>query len=224
MPFRRRYKKFVTRKRGRRSSNRPWYSKKYSIAGLASKALRGVWKLKGLVNSEMFKYDVAFSSTAISTAPVTNVCAIAQGDGDGARTGNSIFARAFNLSGALRWNPSGSNIQMVRVSVIMDTQQISDGLPTYTDIYESSSPYAHLNSNTVGRYKVLFSRMYIVNNSDRTGCAIKINLPMRHHVRYNGSATTDIQKGGLYLCVVSDEPTANVPTWQGEYRLSYHDN
>lgn len=185
---------------------------------------RQVWKLKGLVNSEMFKYDVAFTPTSVTTAPITNLCAVAQGDGDAARTGNSIFCRSWNFSGSLIHNSSGATTQFVRISVIMDSQQISDTLPTYSNIYESSSPYAHLNSDTVGRYKVLFSQMYMVNNSDKAAVPVRINLPMRHHVRYNGAASGDIQRGGLYLCIATDEPTANYPTWQGEYRLSYHDN
>lgn len=220
-------------KRRRYGSRRPMKSRRYKrrrVGGFggyvktAAWAAKQIWKLKGLVNSEMLKKDTAFTPTALSTGAVEHITAVAQGDSDSTRTGNSIFVRSWNFSGSIIKNTSGANTQFVRISVVMDTQQQSDTTPTYTDIYESASPYAHLNSNTVGRYKVIFSHIYSVNSSDHTAVAVKINIPMRHHVRYNGSASTDIQRGGLYLCSSTDEPGANMPTWQGEHRLSYHDN
>lgn len=185
---------------------------------------RQVWKLKGLVNSEMYKLDQVWSPGALTNGLVSSRVGITVGDGDSDRTGNSVFARAYNFSGSLTHNASGSNNQVVRISIVIDQQQISDTAPSYTDIYESVSPYAHLNSATVGRFKVIFSQIYVVNNYDKNLAMVRINLPMRHHVRYNGTTSADIQKGGIYFCVGCDEPTANTPVLAGEHRLSYHDN
>jgi len=201
-----------------------WYQKGITPKESLEYAVQGVKYLSGLVNSEMFKLDTAFSAAALTTGAVSHVTAVQQGDGDSQRTGNSIFVRSYNLKGSIVHNAAGSNTQFVRVSVVQDKQQIGDTVPAYTDVYESASPYAHLNSNTVGRFKILYSRTYIVNNNDKTSCLLNINIPMRHHVRYNGTAGSDIQKGGLYICTSVDEPTANMPTWSGEMRLSYHDN
>lgn len=187
---------------------------------------RQVWKLKGLVNSEMYKLDTVWAPAAMTNGFCSLIPKIAIGDGDSDRTGNSVFVRAFNFKGQLTHNAAGVNNQVVRVSVIIDQQQIGDTSPSYTDIYESVSPYAHLNSVTVGRFKVLWTQTYVVNNYDKNLALININLPMRHHVRYNGSATTDIQRGGLYICASCDEVgTADkFPTIAGEHRVSYHDN
>lgn len=198
------------------------YNAKFSMKDVAKE----LWRLKGLVNSEMYKLDQAQTPFNLTAGLVSGRCAVAIGDGDSDRTGNSIFVRAYNFKGVLTHNATGQNNQTVRISVVIDNQQIGDTVPAYTDIYESNSPFAHLNSNTVGRFKVIFSRTYIVNNYDNNAQLVNINLPMRHHVRYNGSATSDIQKGGIYICYSCDEVGAagTFPTLAGEHRLSYHDN
>ncbi|AXH75408.1 MAG: capsid protein [Cressdnaviricota sp.] len=195
-----------------------------NAARLASLAYNGVKKLRGLVNSELYKLDTAWASAAITNGFCSHRTAIQLGDGDDSRTGNSVFVRSYNFKGILSRNAAGANTQTVRVSIIIDTQQVSDTVPTYTDIYESLSPFAHLNSNTVGRYKILFTRTYVLDSVQKDSALVNINLAMRHHVRYNGVNSSDIQKGGIYMCVACDEPSANMPSIAGEHRLSYHDN
>ena len=43
------------------------------------------------------------------------------------------------------------------------------------------------------------------------------------HIRYNGTADTDIQKGGLYILFISDQ-ASDYPTCDYQTRLGYHDN
>lgn len=191
---------------------------------MASAALRGLNKVRGLVNAEMYKFDSSIAVNIADTGTVQPLTQIPQGDGDNQRTGNSIFCRAWNLKGLLGRTTAGDSVQQVRLSVVMDTQQIGDTAPSITDIYESSSPYAHLNSNTVGRFKVLYSKNFILDAASGLGKNVNINIPMRHHVRYNGTSQSDIQKGGLYLVFSSTQTTSDYPTLTGEYRLSYHDN
>lgn len=217
------YKKRYIKKR--KSGWGPWF-RKHTGSSLAAAAMYGVEKLKDLVNAEMFKFDSTFSGENITQATplVQPLHGVANGDNDTSRTGNSIFVRNWNLKGLLYRSTAGDAVQMVRLSVILDTQQVSDTSPSYTDIYEVAQPWAHLNSNTVGRYKVLYSKVYTLDTVKSLSVPIEINLPMRHHIRYNGTSGTDIQKGGLYLCAVSTQATANYPILLGEYRLSYHDN
>lgn len=209
-----------------RRAGRSWYNRKYSAMDMGKMALSQIWKLKGLVNSELYKLDTVYANGVIGQGSVVSLHPIAIGDGDNQRTGNSVFVRSWNFKGLLGHNALGNLNQTVRLSVVMDTQQIGDTAPAYTDIYESASPYAHLQSNTVGRFKVLFSRTYTLDAAQALTRLVNINLPMRHHVRFNGSASTDIQKGGLYFCISSDETGAAglFPYIQGESRLSYHDN
>lgn len=182
-------------------------------------------KLKGLVNSEMFKYDQ--SQTALNltnSGGILHLTSVTQGDGDGQRTGNSIFVRSVNIKGVLKFNTSSTSFgQPCRLMVVLDTQQGSDSSPSVLNILESATTYSHLNSETVGRFKILKS--YIINLSTGTNPVrpFQINIPMRHHVRFNGTAPTDIQRGGLYFVYMSNEGSL-YPTMDYEARLSYHDN
>ena len=94
MPFRR-FKRSYGRRRFKRRS---YGSKGFNLSSAwktAKWAAQQAWKLKGLVNSEMFKYDVNQSGTAITSAGyASNLAGVAVGDTDVTRTGNSIFARS----------------------------------------------------------------------------------------------------------------------------------
>lgn len=227
MPYYRRYntyRKKRTFKRRRRPTQ--WYNKKYSVAQAASAALKGVNYIRGLVNSEMFKYDQSATSGTISnTGAIINLVGLAQGDSEDQRTGNSIYVRHINASGMLAINASGVATS-VRVMLVIDKQQLGDTTPSVADILEDTgtavAPYSKLNALTVGRFSVLSSRVYMLN-ADRPSVSWFVKRSMRHHVRYNGPANTDIQRGGLYLVVISNEGT-NTPSWTRNIRTSYHDN
>lgn len=213
------------RKRGTRSTVSRYIGYGRSAYNLAAKAYRGVNYVRGLVNAELFKYDVSLgpSNIASTVGNVYGLTSMAQGDGGAGRTGNSIFCRSVNVKGVLNRNASAGTVSTnIRVTLVCDNQQIGDGTPSYTDIYSTASPFSHLNANTVGRFSILHTKTYTLNN-DNESVRFDFNKPMRMHTRFNGATGTDIQKCGLYLWVFSDA-TTDVPTVTGEARLSYHDN
>lgn len=220
MPYKKKYgrrrRRRFARKRGGFSLSSAWKTAKW--------AAKTAWKLKGLVNSEMMKLDTSASGVSIpTTGVVTHMTAVAQGDSDASRHGNSIYVRSLNIKGYVRMN-AAATASVYRLAVIIDTQQVGDTSPSYSDIYESSDVNSHLNNTTVGRYKVLKNIVFtlIVGQSDVK--YFDINIPMRHHVRYNGANSSDVQKGGIYLVRVSNEGVGFTPSDSYEARLSYHDN
>lgn len=228
MPFRRYRFRRTARGAGRRrpyARRRPMRSGVSNFISKAAWAARQVWKLKGLVNSEKYKLDLVQSNQNVTDTPsAIHITAVAQGDGDSQRTGNSIYCRSVNGKFFLYRSTSGDQVQTVRLSLVMDSQQVGDTTPGYTDVYEAATPVSHLNSNTVGRFKVLWSNTYCLDVVKGLSIPIEMNVPMRHHARFNGAASTDIQRGGLYLMMVSTQGTSNYPILNGEIRLSYHDN
>lgn len=223
MPYKRRRqtRRPMKRRRGFKRRRTGWGG--YLRTGLS--LARQVWKLKGLVNSEMYKYDLVNQTPSPgTTGTVTHLTSVAQGDGDGNRTGNSIFVRALNIRGHVQRNSAGSSVQIVRIAIIMDTQQIADSAPVFSDIYEGTDVLSHLNSDTVGRFKVLYNQVITLDSVSVPLRPFQINLPMRHHVRYNGVNGTDIQRGALYFVAVSSQASANYPAITFDARLSYHDN
>lgn len=223
MPYgkQRKYRRY--RRRPYRKSQ-PWYAKKYSAMDAGRYALRQVWRLKGLVNSEMYKFDTQLTGTVPDTGGINAVTNIAQGDTGITRTGNSIYVRSVNWKGQVFRSTSGNVAQTMRLMVVMDSQQVGDTTPAISDILSSVTTYSHLNVSTVGRFKILATKIIVLSSTGDLVKNFEINLPMRHHVRYNGTGASDVQKGGLYCVTISDQASANYPSIQSECRVSYHDN
>lgn len=220
------YKRFRRFRRypKRKGKSAPWYAKKYSVSQMAQKALKGVNYIRGLVNSEMYKLDTAVTGTVPDSGSVTHVTAIPQGDGEGNRSGNSVYVRSLNWKGQVFRTTSGNANQTMRIIVFCDNQQITDSSPGVTDLLQSATVYSHLNKNTVGRFSILANKVFMLSSTGDLGKQVNINIPLKHHVRYNGSATGDIARGGLYVLCISDQASTNYPSIQSEVRVSYHDN
>lgn len=219
--YRRRYVRRPYR-RYRKSTKSGWTWS--NAAAMAASALKGVNYIKGLVNSEVYKLDTNNSFFPTTSGAVTNLFALAQGDGDSARTGNSIFVRMININYTVAYNTAATGVgQCVRGWLILDTQQASDETTvSFTDIFNNQNVNSQLNPDTVGRYKILKKVTHYVS-ADKPKVQFNIIKKMRHHVRYNGPASTDLQKGAIFWVVCSDQAT-NAPTVTYSNRISYHDN
>lgn len=190
---------------------------------IAKKAWAATKYLKGLVNAEKKFHDVSFTLTPSTTASTQSFHAIAQGDASSDRNGNSLLAKYLRIR--LNFAPHASEQStLVRVLVVQDKHQVADNPPSYSDVVDSTGAGidSFLNSNTVGRFRVLHDRKYRVAN-DLPDVTKNLALKINNHVRYNGTTTADIQKNGLYMFLVSDQAT-NTPTITGVGRLSYYDN
>lgn len=213
---------------GRRSTRGTNYVRSIS-SGI--KMARRAWtlasRLRRLVNVEIKKYDAAVSAgTGItSTGSSYPLHEMAQGDTDQLRNGNSIKPLYLRLVMNFVNNSTAVNTR-VRYLIIRDMQQVPDTSPAVSDVLDGSvASYcdAPLNNLAVGRYKILRDSVVTMTSVSRPVVNIKLNEKLYGHIRYNGSASTDIQKGGLYLLVVSDQAT-NTPTFGFNLRLSFTDN
>lgn len=217
------YRRRQFRRRGRKT---PWYNRKYNAMQVASAAWRGVKYIKGLVNSEMYHYTQTATSTPLATGDIIPLTNIAVGDTDVTRTGNSIFVRSITMNFNCSQHPARTDNTFVRMILFIDTQQISDTNPTLTDILASQNPNSLLKLQNSGRFKILKNWEFYINSVNNTGKVIKYYRNIKHHVRYNDVNSTDIQKGGIYLLIVSNvTPVQNQPpTLQYQIRVGYHDN
>lgn len=223
MAYSYRRKRFSKKSRTSRKSS--WYNKKYSVGDVAMGAWKTAKYLKGLVNVEFKKYDKSGTGTINSTGAITHITDIAQGDTDQSRNGNSLLLKSINLKFQIAMNGSSAG-SIVRCLVFHDKQQVGDTSPSVSDVLDGDavSPLlAPLNNLTVGRFSILFDRMYKMGNSSDPIKIIKMYRKCLSHVRFNGTASTDIQKNGLYFLLVSNEPT-NVPTVSYQSRLTFIDN
>lgn len=221
MPYRRGSRKIIRRRKGSPS----WYNKKYSALQLASKAWTAAKYLKGLVNSERMYADRT-CTLGSNRSLVWGITLLSQGDGPSNRTGNSMLLRSIYLRGYCQINPSVVGNTRITLMVVRDNQQQPDTTPSVLDILKTEDPDSMLNTATAGRFKIVWRKtMALFPQSTGSGSVKDIEkyLKVYDHVRYNGSSTSDIQKHGYYLVMVSSEST-NFPTIDIESRIGYHDN
>nr|WPR18743.1 MAG: hypothetical protein [Chemarfal virus 96] len=217
----------LNRRKGlRRRRRTQWYNKKYSTAQIARAAWKATKYIRGLVNSEMYHKDAQYT-LGNSQSTIWHLTTLAQGDGPSNRTGNSILLKRFTANGYMYVNPSATTNTRVMLALIQDKQQVEDAYPSLSNIFASSvTPNTLLNSSNLGRFSILWRKQYTLGGNATGGAnakQIKIYKRFQTHVRYNGTAETDIHKNGLYLVMITSEPT-NFPTINFETRLSYHDN
>lgn len=221
MAYKRRYN---PRKRNYRKKQ--WYNKKYSAKDLALKALKKTTYLSGLVNSEKKVFEYNQVPTAVPNLPNgyrLPFTAIGQGDTMVDRNGNSIFARYLNIKGTIYADNANTAASSVRVWLIKDTQQTSDATPPFLEVFANPNINTMLNRDTLGRFTIMYTKQFNFSPGGSKIQNFNINKVFRHHVRYNGPASTDIQKGGIYLFALSDS-AANQPLLSFFGRLRFYDN
>lgn len=206
----------------------PWYKKKYNAMELASKAASGVWHLKGLINSEKKIHQVLNSNSATYSGILETLSAVAQGDTEITRDGNSIYARYLNIRGSIMRSDSSTQQTNVRLMVILDNS-VNPSSSTVSDVLAQSTvgtlyaPYGPLNRDTGrNRFKVLYTSLFAMDATDAVH-PFKLNVEMRHHCKFTGSGSTDYKSGVIYLLCISDEATNGV-TARYMSRLTYYDN
>lgn len=215
------------KKRGyRKKKSVAWYNKKYSTYDIAKKALKSAMALRRLVNVEIKKYDTYSAVANISTTgSIWPLHDMQQGDTSSQRNGLSIKPLSLLIKMQV-FNNSTAGTTVTRVLLIKDLQQVADTNPSVSDILDTTlvnAAYAPLNDLTVGRYKVIRDLKVTLDVARSNRKDVNLYEKLFGHIRYNGSASTDIQKSGYYLVVVSDQAT-NYPSISWNSRLSFADN
>lgn len=214
-------KKFYLRGGRRR---RQWQKSGAKAGNYAYSAWKGVQYLKGLINVERKVKIESANNQSINgtTGLVVELTNVSQGDGQTTRDGNSIFCRNVFGRHAITRNAAGASVQLVRFMVVKDLQQQGDTNPTVSDILNAADPLSPLSLASRGRFTILRDKL-ITLTDQYPNHTQKLNVPMKHHVRYNGTAASDIQKGGLYVVMISNT-TSNHPVISYNYSTSFYDN
>lgn len=225
MPYRRSGSRSAYRRRPRRFGPRRkavgFLDRKYSTRDIAMGAWKAAKVIRGLVNSEMLHSQAEGSTTVATAGTCTLINGLAQGDQASARTGNSVLMRTIFLRLAFTQHASAVTT-FYRCMLVLDTQQISDTAVSVSDVLETSSTISALATASVGRFKVLYNNIFSTSTNDPTHIE-EVYKNVYFHTRFNGTGSVDIQKNGVYLIVISDQPT-NAPTMKYMWKVGYHDN
>lgn len=175
-------------------------------------------------------YDGVIAATGIDytgqTFPMTannqGVSAIAQGSGDANYIGSKITPTHLTIRG----NWVCVDVQnMVRCIVV---QVIGGGIPTTSTVLASvtnvRAPLSPLERDYDKTFRVLADRTWQLSTTDRIATAFKIKIGMKHlrPIWFNDAAGS-VERGGLYLLVISDSAAASHPVIQVYHRMFFKD-
>lgn len=196
---------------------------------------KDVMYIKSLVNSELhYDYASYTNQNISSTGSIYHFSAIAQGDTNAQRSGNTCLPRYLNLVFTLH-NTEGNVFDVVRMLIF---RWKDNSTPTIADVFENASMpvYSPLNDNISGNSKdrqidVIKNKIFLTGGESPSNGGllykkvIDLNPPsktVKDHIKFNDAATTD-EVGGIYMILVGRQPV-NFTIFEGMHKLSFHDN
>lgn len=197
----------------------------HSVLEKANKALNLASKVYRFVNTEIKFHDVTTTATAIpNTGTINGLSAVAQGDGQSTRDGDSLKPLHLTIRGSVTNNTTNNRTTLARIIVFRGKQENGVGFSA-TDILETSTVYSPKNYTDRFRTKILMDKVIPVppnNNNSYSPKLWNFSTKIIGHVNYS-AASTSIEDGGIYILYLSDQAT-NPPTMDYYARLTYVDN
>lgn len=212
---------------------------------LAKKVLRLERTMRMRKPEEKF-IDIGLSAINVvdTTGSVQSLVAIAAGTDFNNRIGDSV--RVHRIQGHGRLSTAAASLgalptadEYCRMHVVLDTQQVADTAPSASAIFASiAGPSVLLNeSSTHHRFKVLKSSQLFVaarlassstpvatllSQAPTQNAVWNFNIKCNYVVSYNSTATTDVEKNGIYFVVLSSV-SADTLDMDGTVRVYYTD-
>ncbi len=192
MPLRK-YGKYALSSHYSSYANRPRY-----VSSVASKALSLARKNKSLLNVEYKVLDTDISTAVSTTALITNINDIPQGDGVSTRDGRSVKLKSINVHCTLQANASATRGDMVRVMLIQDRSQ-SGVAPAVTDILRQATVESQRNvTSDQNRFRVYWDKTVVLAPPGEQGdrkymeyYKSNLNIPMKYDGTGNGAMSTN---------------------------------
>lgn len=203
---------------------KPRVPKDITWGQFATKAWSGVQQIRKLINVEEHRHDTPVGTTINNVGSVTHLTAIAAGDDQFNRTGSSILSKGIHARIVLL-KAAAATQTVVRCFLVRDKQQVSDTSPTIAQLLNTADVVAHVTPDFTERFTVLRDYTTVFDSlgvGTLKNIEFKVDLSSKH-VRYNGTASSDIQQGGLYWVMISNE-SVNLPTISAVFRFTFYDN
>lgn len=223
-----RIKRTPKRYAGSRYLNRSGYTRYPSTT--LKKLSRKVARLSA--HRETKYHDVNFAKQPGTTALISQLTAIAQGDTILERNGQTVYGKYCLLRWWLDPAASATKHELARVMIVQSLKH-STTIPVAADILEgSATPFDFLEVTDANRggFKVLYDKMISVGDLS-TGCAssepqgqIYIDLTKCIPIYYDGTAATDQARGNIYMLTVCLQDNTNKATINGATRVAYTDS
>ncbi len=204
-------------------------TRKMSVAQQASSALRKVNKIQRSIE---LKHSDTNSTTNVTDSGVSiNLSNISQGDTEVTRTGDKITIKGINCRYDVRFNPTVTVPQTVRVVLLQaHTTDAQVTLPI-TDFYDivaaaGEETLAPTKWGSSIRARTLYDKSHVLfdlaNNDFQVRREFFIPSSKLRDTIYTPGASI-VEKGLLNLLVWSDEASANEPIFRVNIRVVFSD-
>jgi len=184
---------------------------------------------------ELKYVDVSVTPSNIpTTGTVVHVSAIAQGDTQSTRTGNTVNVTSVSVRGSFSGATDVSVVSYMRILLVVDKEQQADTAPTAAAVVLNANPVENLpNLDNLERFRVLYAthvydmrRMQLDTDATTTAptqsAFVDFTWKGNLKVSYNGNASTDMEKNNIYLVFLSDVAAATTD-FSGTTRIGFTD-
>lgn len=214
------------------TSTNKHYGKGPRKTGTLTQQVKSLQRFVNTLKPEVKYHEVGISGTNITTTgSVFHLSNIAQGDTVATRTGNSILVTDLVVKGSFS-SYTGSAAVSFRIAIVVDKQQIADTSPSagdiFTDAVATANPVTAVPSvATAERFRILWmSKLYnggaLANTANTQIPFYEVAKKMNLKVSFNGTASTDIEKNGIYFVFLTDDG-ANTVDYNGLCRIAFTD-
>lgn len=214
-------------RRGKKKKSTKFIDKKVSIRDMA-KGVSSLWnqvlEIKGIINAEKKYFQTQAASSYDYNGSIQYLTLIPGGSAESQRNGNSCYVKGVSLRGYAVKHTSATDT-VLRIMVCIDKSPNPTGLAASDVLNVTGStyaPFSGINNDNKTRFKVLTTKL-VTLNSGETSSPFKAYLPLKHHCKWNSSTASDINKGHIFLLIISQEAT-NTPSVQYRSTVSYYDN
>ena len=189
-----------------------------------SKRLSKLEKEVKVQRPEVQLIDIDIQKLNITSAgTVVHLNAVAEGSDITQRVGDEMTSLSYNMKGAFNYSGITSG-KYYRICVVEDRQQISDTLPTCGDVFSDTRPQSLFQTIVQRhRFKILHMGKLVDGGKVNLGGqspTFAHYLKYKKIVKFNAGASSDIQKNGVYMLILTDD-NANTVDFLGNSRLAF---
>lgn len=181
--------------------------------------------LKGLINSELKRYDYTATQNVTTTGSIVALGEISGGDDASNRDGNKVLAKYITFKYLASSNASAATT-FLRVMMIVDTQN-QGSAPSLSDILQvttaNSNIVSPINVDNTQRFTVLFDDHLNFSNTGSQSYDRKHYNKLNFHMTWTSTAGSAINKNAIFLVLVSTQGV-NSPSITYSSRLAFYDN
>jgi hypothetical protein len=196
-----------------------------SVPQMAKYGALGYNILKGLINSELKRFDLTTTNAPTSSGNIVPLSDVAQGDDAENRDGNKLMAKYLRFQWFATINGSAT-ATLVRCIIFVDTE--NQGVtPTITLLLQSPTSPGNLtspiNTDQTQRFTILHDQRLSLNTGGVGIAERNVYKNLNFHINYTDGTATSRNKNSIWVAFISNEST-NTPSIGYSSRLAFYDN